>query len=140
MHYFVRELLIFYPVEELLRHLLRIQMYLQILSGVILLLQFRQPYFLFILFVYMSFQIIAQKEFTLSLQSPPDELTILGKDNISTSINERDFAISPDGNEIYYTISTPKSTFQTIVFCKKSKSGPGCKIDLQLPCIFVTKI
>jgi Tol biopolymer transport system component len=42
---------------------------------------------------------------------------------VNTSLNERDFAISPDGSEIYFTISTPKSSFQTIVFCKKEKSG-----------------
>jgi Tol biopolymer transport system component len=38
-------------------------------------------------------------------------------------MNERDFALSPDGKEIYFTISTPKSTFQTIVFCKQVKQG-----------------
>ncbi len=57
----------------------------------------------------------------INLSSPPIELTLLGPEFISTSINERDFAISPDGTEIYFTISTPKSTFQTIVFCKKIK-------------------
>lgn len=65
----------------------------------------------------------AQKEATLSISNAPPQLTLFGQGIISTSINERDFAISPDGNEIYYTISTPKSTFQTIVYCKKSKKG-----------------
>jgi Tol biopolymer transport system component len=65
----------------------------------------------------------AQKEVTLSVNNAPQQLTLFGKGVTSTAINERDFAISPDGNEIYYTISTPKSTFQTIVFCKKLKNG-----------------
>jgi Tol biopolymer transport system component len=55
----------------------------------------------------------------LDLSSPPIELKIYGEHFISTSINERDFTISPDGLEIYFTISTPKSTFQTIVYCEK---------------------
>jgi Tol biopolymer transport system component len=59
----------------------------------------------------------------LSFTSPPEKLSILGEGFISTGINERDFALSPDGNEIFYTISTPKSSFQTIVFSKKSPKG-----------------
>lgn len=55
--------------------------------------------------------------------SPPQSLSMLGEGIISTPINERDFALSPDGKEIYFTISTPKSTFQTIVFCKQVKQG-----------------
>ena len=57
------------------------------------------------------------------LNSPPDKVTMLGEGTISTSINERDFALSPDGNEIFYTISTPRSTFQTIVYSKKISNG-----------------
>lgn len=57
----------------------------------------------------------------INFSSPPIELELLGAGFISTAINERDFAISPDGMEIFYTISTPKSTFQTIVFSKKIK-------------------
>lgn len=56
-----------------------------------------------------------------NLSSPPIDLTLFGTGFVSTAINERDFAISPDGTEIYFTVSTPKSTFQTIVFCKKIK-------------------
>lgn len=38
-------------------------------------------------------------------------------------MNERDFAISPDGKEVYYTISTPQSTFQTIVVMTRTAAG-----------------
>lgn len=62
---------------------------------------------------------LAQSRF----DTPPQELSIFGEGTISTSINERDFALSPDGNEIYYTISTPRSTFQTIVYSKRSAKG-----------------
>jgi Tol biopolymer transport system component len=59
----------------------------------------------------------------MSFETPPKQVTLLAPDFISTGLNERDFALSPDGKEIYFTISTPKSTFQTIVFCTKTKSG-----------------
>ncbi|GCC50088.1 exo-alpha-sialidase [Chryseotalea sanaruensis] len=65
-----------------------------------------------------SYSIQAQ---VINFSSPPTELKLFGEGFISTAINERDFAISPDGMEIYYTVSTPKSTFQTIVFSKKIK-------------------
>ncbi|MCE2994160.1 MAG: hypothetical protein ACK5RG_11750 [Cyclobacteriaceae bacterium] len=58
-----------------------------------------------------------------SFQSPPDAPDLLRIRNINTPMNERDFALTPDGKEIYFTISTPKSTFQTIVFCQKQKNG-----------------
>lgn len=58
-----------------------------------------------------------------ALNSPPAKVTIFGEGTISTNINERDFALSPDGTEMFYTISTPKSTFQTIVFSKRNSKG-----------------
>lgn len=57
----------------------------------------------------------------INFSIPPIQLELFGAGFISTTVNERDFAISPDGTEIYFTIATPKSTFQTIVFCKKIK-------------------
>jgi hypothetical protein len=74
-------------------------------------------------FVLMATLSIAQKNVLPAFNSPPKEVTLFGEDFISTHLNERDFAISPDGSEIYYTISTPKSTFQTIVSSKKNKQG-----------------
>jgi hypothetical protein len=38
--------------------------------------------------------------------------------------------LSPDGNELYYTISTPQSTFQTIVSSKKDKNGSWSKPEV----------
>ena len=68
----------------------------------------------FIVVRHLFIPLIAQESFQLNLDSPPVALTLLADGIISTSINERDFAISPDGNEIYYHLNT-KSTFQTIV-------------------------
>lgn len=58
-----------------------------------------------------------------ALNTPPEKATVLGEGFISTMLNERDFALSADGNEIFYTISTPLSTFQTIVSSKRSTKG-----------------
>ena len=66
----------------------------------------------------------------IEFKNPPGEATLLAEGFISTSINERDFALSPDGNEIYFTVSTPQSTFQTIVVCKKDKTGNWSKPEI----------
>jgi Tol biopolymer transport system component len=68
-------------------------------------------------------QAVAQPLKHLSFDTPPERITMLGERTISTSINERDFALSPDGTEIFYTISTPRSTFQTIVYSKRAAKG-----------------
>jgi Tol biopolymer transport system component len=59
----------------------------------------------------------------IDLKNPPTEATLFAEGFISTSINERDFAISIDGKEIYYTIATPESSFQTIVFSTLGEKG-----------------
>ncbi|MFN6088681.1 MAG: hypothetical protein ACK47E_08050 [Cyclobacteriaceae bacterium] len=59
----------------------------------------------------------------INLKNPPTEATLFAEGFISTSMNERDFAISSDGKEIYYTISTPESSFQTIVFSTLGEKG-----------------
>ena len=42
---------------------------------------------------------------------------------VSTNLNERDMAISPDGKEMYYTIQSGKGILSTIVGRTKSASG-----------------
>ncbi len=81
-----------------------------------------------LLFVSISFSCIAQQK--IDFKNPPKEVAILAEGFISTTINERDFALSPDGNELYYTISTPQSTFQTIVSSKKDKNGNWSKPEV----------
>ena len=74
-------------------------------------------------FLIICITVSAQKNISISLSSPPEKLSMFGENAISTFINERDFAVSPDGNEMFFTISTPRSSFQTIVYCKKEKEG-----------------
>lgn len=59
----------------------------------------------------------------LSLTEAPEQLTLFGEGSISTHINERDFALSPDGKEFYFTIASPRSDWQTLVVCRQIKPG-----------------
>ena len=43
--------------------------------------------------------------------------------DINTEFRERDFALSPDGTEIFYTLQSPKANFQTIIYRKKDTKG-----------------
>ena len=65
-----------------------------------------------------------------SVDKAPNQLSLFADGFISTPINERDFALSPDGKEIYFTIASPRSDFQTIVFCKQLKSGEWTKPEV----------
>jgi Tol biopolymer transport system component len=64
--------------------------------------------------------VVAQSQ-KISFTLPPEKIALFGEGVVSTFVNERDFALSPDGNELYFTVSTPRSLIQTIVFCKKIK-------------------
>lgn len=70
------------------------------------------------------------QENKFSIEKAPNQLSIFAEGFISTHINERDFAISPDEKEIYFTITAPRSDFQTIVFSKKLNSGEWTKPEV----------
>ena len=64
----------------------------------------------FIIVMMLSVSILplfAQQTIPLSLQVSPQKVTVFGEGHISTVINERDFALSPDGRELHYTIPYP---------------------------------
>jgi Tol biopolymer transport system component len=73
---------------------------------------------------------LTQNTFPLFLQDAPAKASLLSEGFISTSMNERDFSVSPDGNEIYFTVSTPKSTFQTLVYSKRIKHDEWSKPEV----------
>ncbi len=77
---------------------------------------------LLLLLVLTSCHLVAQHKLP-SFNTPPPGVTLLGEGFISTSLNERDFALSPDGKEIYFTISSPRSLFQTIVSSRQNQKG-----------------
>ena len=43
--------------------------------------------------------------------------------DVSTNLNERDIAISPDGQEMYYTVQTSRNILSTILYRKRQRNG-----------------
>lgn len=54
---------------------------------------------------------------------PTSALSMFMGDNINSSYGERDMAISPDGKEMYYTITGLENTFSAIVYRTKNTNG-----------------
>lgn len=77
---------------------------------------------LFILTVYNS-----NAQGRLDFSKPPVTPELFGKGLISSGLSERDFAISPDGTEIFYTLQSPQGVFQTILQMKKQVNGSWSK-------------
>ena len=49
--------------------------------------------------------------------------TLFAQTDVNTSMNERDMAISPDGSEMFYTVYLQSSSFHTMIYRKRDKSG-----------------
>ncbi len=56
-------------------------------------------------------------------KQPPSSPGILAPGLVSTGLSERDFALSPDGTEIFYTLQSPQGVFQTLVHIRKDSKG-----------------
>lgn len=69
----------------------------------------------------------AVSQHLLKLEKPPVLTEILASNVISTGLGERDFALSPDGTEIFYTLQSSPGLFQTIVQMKKMPNGNWTK-------------
>ena len=52
-----------------------------------------------------------------------DKASLVGEGWISTSRYERDFAVSPNGNEVFYMLQMPQNSFQTILYTRKNSAG-----------------
>src|SRR5262249_2939322 len=66
---------------------------------------------------------------SLRLADPPGQARIFGEGIISTNLNERDMAISPDGNELFYTVAS-QNTYTAIVHLQKDGKGNWSKPEL----------
>lgn len=60
---------------------------------------------------------------SFDLSNTSDSLVVFGPGLISTSLYERDFAISPDGNELMYTLGTYDQSRRCIVSMQKNGNG-----------------
>lgn len=70
---------------------------------------------------------VAFSQVTLHFDQAADTAKVFGSGFISTGQYERDFALSPDGTEIFYTLQSPLAAYQTIVYCQKDKQGRWSK-------------
>lgn len=77
-------------------------------------------YFLHLLPVFFIFT-------NINAQTLTDTPEIFMQDLISTGLNERDLAISPDGKTIYFTIVGPQNVSSSIFFIEKLKNGTWSK-------------
>lgn len=67
----------------------------------------------------------------LKFDNPPSRATLFGGNFINSSSSERDFALSPDGNEIFYTFQSPiQGSFQTILYRTKNAKGIWSKTEV----------
>lgn len=76
----------------------------------------------------VSFYSSAQKNSWF--KEPPSSAEIVAPGIISTGLNERDLALSPDGTELFYTMQSPRGFFQTILYAKKNKHGKWSKPEV----------
>ena len=51
--------------------------------------------------------------------SPPENPAVFMENIVSTNLNERDMAISPDGSEMFFTIQSNQHAVSTIIRLKK---------------------
>ena len=83
------------------------------------------PFILF--FSCMNSDKISQKN-PVTLQPAGDSLEIFAEGIVSTHLNERDMAISPDGTEMFYSLLTCDNSIRVMVHLKKNNnqwSRPG---------------
>jgi WD40-like Beta Propeller Repeat len=66
----------------------------------------------------------------IGFKTPPVSASLFNEVNINTGLRERDFALSPDGREIFYTLQSPQGNFQTILYLKKDGKGKWSKPEV----------
>jgi Tol biopolymer transport system component len=59
----------------------------------------------------------------ISFDKPPVAMEVFAPGVVSTGFSERDFALSPDGTEMFYTLQSEGGVFQTILHRTKDKNG-----------------
>ena len=83
---------------------------------------------LFVFPIFLHQVLLAQN--SSGFVKPPAKPVLFAETNINTNFSERDFALSPDGNEIFYTLQSPARNFQTILYIQKDKKGNWSKPEI----------
>ncbi|PKP32708.1 MAG: hypothetical protein CVU00_11470 [Bacteroidetes bacterium HGW-Bacteroidetes-17] len=71
----------------------------------------------------MLFTISLAAQMKINLIDVPSTPELFESCNLSTGMSERDFALSPDGTEIFYTLQSPQGIFHTILYSRKDSNG-----------------
>lgn len=77
----------------------------------------------FLILLVFGFDAIAQTP-------PPVSPQLFLEDKLSTGLNERDLAISPDGNELLFTVVAPLNKFSAIFQITKQPNGTWSKPEI----------
>ena len=75
------------------------------------------------LFILFFLPLSAFAQVSLSFEPVPHTPQLFGEGIISTLLSERDMALSPDGNELLYTVQVPAAGIAVIVSCTKNAKG-----------------
>lgn len=82
--------------------------------------------YLFVL-IYLCNGCTNENKVMLDLEINPEQLEVFGQDYISTPLYERDIAISPEGNQLVYTLGNYQQTIRSLVSVKKKGDKWGDK-------------
>jgi hypothetical protein len=86
--------------------------------------------------LFLLIQCNSDKQNTIDLNYHPQKLEIFAPGYISTNLYERDMAISPDGNELIYTLSDYKQSRRCLVIVNKNDNTWGDKEILSFSGIY----
>lgn len=81
--------------------------------------------FSFLAAILLSVSAAAQQK--INFENAPASPEIFAAGAVSSGLSERDFALSPDGTELLYTVQLPQGLFQTLVYRKKDSKGNWSK-------------
>jgi hypothetical protein len=81
---------------------------------------FKQLTLLCITLFFFNFNLFSQN---VNLRVPPLLPQVFMPNLVNTGLNERDFTLSPNGNEFLYTLVSPINNETTILSCKKNRDG-----------------
>ncbi len=80
--------------------------------------------------IVVLFSTTTEAQVKLSFNEPPSTPSLFQPGLITTGFAERDFALSPDETELFYTMQTPLAYFQTIIHMKKDAKGNWSKPEV----------
>ena len=77
--------------------------------------------------IFFSYNCKTESNTMFDLELNPEKLEVFGRDYISTQLYERDIAISPEGDQLVYTLGDYKQTIRSLVSIKKKGERWGDK-------------